>query len=355
MFNGRCGEAFFLAALFRATREEKFRGGAIDILGPLESRLTAGAGRELLEEVGFGLSGLGSMIYALVWTSRLLDRGSLLEAAAKASEAYTRETIKGDDRFEVFWGTAGGIPGLLALQRATGSDVAMNAALACADHLLSHRVTDPETGNRVWGSRTTREPRAGFAHGSTGIAHMLLQVFEATGFPRFYDAAMEVFDFERALYREEINDWPDHRDQPSERVLPRWCHGAIGVGFSRLAALRVSPPRDQKRVLSDIEAVVRKVLSAPFGGLDNLCCGSLGRIDFLVQAGGVLGELELLHRARDLAGGLAEHVQCQGYHPVDSGGPPHRQPGLWQGLAGIGYTFLRLSQPTESPCILMLS
>ena len=65
-------------------------------------------------------------------------------------------------------GTAGCLAALLSLQKCQPSDVVMNAAIQCGEHLLATAKPMPEViGWLTIGSAT---PLAGFSHGCSGIA-----------------------------------------------------------------------------------------------------------------------------------------------------------------------------------------
>jgi len=358
LFNGRVGDAFFLAALHAATGDEEMRGAALRVVAPLRGRIRAGGGPEaLLAETGYGLTGTGSMLYALVRMAGFLDVPAMLDEARTLAAVFTPDAIARDQKLEMFWGTAGTIPGLLALAAADPAGAArwVDAAVRCADHLVAKRQADPETGLRAWpGGRGELE--TGFAHGSSGVAHALLEVFRRTGECRFYDAAVESFAFERALFLEDVMDWPDSRSEPG-KMIGSWCHGGPGIGLSRLAALDGLRREDEHGVVGDLFLALEKAGQRKKGGVDNLCCGHFGRVDFLLETARRLGNPSLEEQARALAGQRLRGTRERGFRlpEHDAAGDEHMRTGLWQGVPGIGYALLRLEDPARFPCILLLA
>ncbi|HEX8674264.1 MAG TPA: lanthionine synthetase LanC family protein [Longimicrobium sp.] len=354
IFNGRVGEALFLAALHAATGDAEMRAAALRAVGPLRARCAAPGGPQgLLAEVGYGLTGVGSMVYALVRMAGFLDEPALLDDARALAAVLTPDAITLDRKYEVFWGTAGAALGLLALAGAEHDGGRwVDAAALCAAHLVESRVTDAETGLRSWPT-SGDVPNTGFAHGSSGIAHALLEVHRRTGEERFRAAALETFAWERTLFREHLMDWPDNRDQPDERVMSSWCHGATGVGLSRLAVLDSMRPEEEEELVSDLFLAIKRTRQRLLFGTDNLCCGTFGRMDFLLEAGIRLGNpaprdqaLAAARRRLGDAGGLRRVVYDTGEH-MDTG--------LWQGISGAGYQLLRLADPERFPSILLLA
>ncbi|MBV9774292.1 MAG: hypothetical protein JO040_10105 [Gemmatimonadetes bacterium] len=356
IFNGRIGDALFLAALHAATGDPEMRAAALRVAAPLRARVATAEGREeLLGEIGYGLTGVGSVVYAWVRMAGFLDDPGLVDDARALAGVLTPESVARDRKYEVFWGAGGAIPGLLALAAATGEERWVAAAADCAEHLVAHRAPDPETGLRGWVTSGST-PETGFAHGSSGIAYALLQVHRHTGEERYREAAMETFAFERALFREHLMDWPDNREQPDERVMTSWCHGAPGVGLSRLGALGDLRGDEEGDVVGDLFWALKKTSQYLTRSPDNLCCGNFGRMDFLLEAGRRLGNPSLEQQARAAA---RQRVRFAGEHgfvtPNHGADGEHMKTGLWQGVSGIGYQLLRLGDPDRFPSLLLLA
>src|SRR5581483_159266 len=117
-------------------------------------------------------------------------------------------------------------------------DELVDSARQCGQHLLAMR--SGVEGQRAW-RNFARLPLTGFAHGAAGIAIALLKLSRVTGITEFGDAAIEAFAYERGLFDSTYSNWPDLRDSVIGAGQPgfstSWCHGAPGIGFSRLMAM----------------------------------------------------------------------------------------------------------------------
>ena len=77
-------------------------------------------------------------------------------------------------------------------------------------------------------------------------------------------------------------------------------------------------------------------------------------------AGNVLGRLHLTVHARHLATQLLARAAVSGFrfqphdHPTDLPDRPENNSSLFLGLAGVGYTLLRLNYPDLFPSVLLL-
>jgi lantibiotic modifying enzyme len=85
---------------------------------------------------------------------------------------------------------------------------------------------------------------------------------------------------------------------------------------------------------------------------DVLCCGAMGRIDLLVSASRALGRPELRDDARTIAAESMRSATGCGSYELDL--PVELAPGLFQGIAGIGYELLRMVDPDAIPSVLQL-
>ena len=86
--------------------------------------------------------------------------------------------------------------------------------------------------------------------------------------------------------------------------------------------------------------------------LDHLCCGNLGRTDFLLTAGLRLGRPELTGLARDRAATVLARSEARSGFTWLSG-DDSINPSLFQGIAGIAYQLLRLAKPAALPSVLL--
>jgi lantibiotic modifying enzyme len=353
IFNGRIGEALFFAALYQATGDAGHADAALRASATLRGILRdEGGPARLTGEIGVGLTGMGSIIYALVRASEFLQMPELMTDARLAARGITLAAIRADRVNDVFSGTAGALLGLLSLTGA-GDESILELGLACGDALLQRRTPDPATGLRAWATLEP-EPWTGFAHGSSGIAASMLALDGHVGDSQYSKAALEAFAFERTLMRPERGDWPDSRSAtPGMAVQTSWCHGSPGIALSRLRALEHLTDEDEGTlVLDDLDYALTSTCEQPLHLMDNLCCGNFGRADIVLEASLLLENESLEAHARNLADSCLERAERSGFGlPIYSEGP-HVRPGLWQGLAGIGYSLLRLDQPARFPCLL---
>ena len=88
-------------------------------------------------------------------------------------------------------------------------------------------------------------------------------------------------EYERELYAPQYKNWPDLRRSTSNFDSCRWCHGATGIGISRLGIFKAT---GDDNFLPEAVIAVETTLADGLGSTDDLCCGTAGKVDYLLEA-----------------------------------------------------------------------
>ncbi|MFF3437075.1 type 2 lanthipeptide synthetase LanM family protein [Streptosporangium sp. NPDC002721] len=354
LYGGYPGVALFLAQCAAVTGEERYADLARRAVAPL-ARL---ADDPPEEGVMGAFTGLGGVAYTLTHLAALLDDPVLARPVEDLVEACAKAAGQ-DEALDVIVGGAGTLATMLAIHQVTGSPAAWRAAEACAERLLATAV--PTGAGVAWHTPMSGErPLTGFSHGAGGIGWALRRYAEAGGDPRARDTALAAFAYESEHYRPDLRGWPDYRQgQGGDDMLHAWCHGAPGIGLSRIGGpapehLDRTPDQHPDRTPDqhpdrDLDRAL--AAEAARGPMTNhsLCHGELGNLELLVQLRHRPEAAELLAtRTAHLLDDLAR----RGPRCGAPGAAP--TPGLMNGLAGIGYGLLRLALPDRVPSVLLL-
>ena len=350
-YDGLCGVAVFLAAVQKLVGEPDLAALARSALATVTREAVRPDYVRVLFEPGIGAAtGQSSVIYALVRASEFLGEEEWLHHARPFAEMLDAEHITSDRRFDLISGAAGAVLALVALYRATRLPEALDKATLCGEHLLQHRSASRQ-GLRAW-KTLGEEMLTGFSHGAAGIAYALLKLYEATGKSSFREAAVEAEAYETSVFMPEVSNWPDFRVPPTEQGyahMTSWCHGAPGIALSRLAAL---PILDIPEVRQDISHGLQATRIAGNEMLDTLCCGAMGRVETLVVAAKMLGDPAYLQHAQEMASSILRRSQREGSYALGWKKAPYLA-SFHQGMAGIGYEYLRLAAPAALPSLLL--
>lgn len=344
LYNGACGISLFLAAHAAASGSslsaETALAGVAHLRRTLKGRNCARAARSF--GVG-GAAGLGSIVYAFAVMSQLLRDADLLAEAQDAARLTTDELIAADKQLDVIGGSAGGILGLLRLYRDTRSAHVLERAIRCGEHLLAQPRLGPE-GRGSWiGQGFGSRPLNGMSHGAAGFAYALAALAAATKREDFAQASAQCIAFENASYSSEESNWPDFRSGENPAWPCQWCHGAPGIGLARIGTLRRGGI-DAKLLCNDVGNAVEAVKRCTPQRLDTLCCGALGGIELLCEAGSLLRRSDLSELAEKRLLAVVKTAASTGDYAWNSGSRQFNL-GLFRGLAGVGYTLLRQTNP----------
>lgn len=357
LYRGRPGVAFFLAALAKATGQPRFGDLARSALYGLRIQLaeTDFMGRlRIAKELGLGGAfGIGSAIYALVRVGQFLGDDAYLKDAYYVADLLSAAQINVDQNLDIMAGSAGTILGLLALYEMERHGGILEKAIVCGEHLLKTRTVQP-TGYRSWLTAPHGPALTGFSHGAAGIAYALLRLYAHASDARYLDAASEAIAYENSVFDPEISNWPDYRAPIGEKYYSAsWCHGAPGIGLARLGGLS---NLDTPGIRQDIESALRATRQtlSQSQGLDHLCCGTMGRIDLLLEAPFHCQELEESNTVFQFVSELLHEADRRGHYDLYADLPAKAfNPGLFQGVSGIGYQLLRIAHPDQFSSVLL--
>ena len=359
LYNGVLGVALFLAYAGRILEEEGFTELSRLVIDGVRERLNAyKADSAAVAAPGLfvgGYAGLGGAIYALAHLGTLWRDQSLV-AEAESLVEFLPPLIDADESLDIMSGSAGCILNLLALYCCSPSESTLRVARMCGDKLVE-RASQVEAGAVAWPNPLAVRPLTGFSHGAAGIAYALLELARVTGDERYRQTASAAFDYERGVFSPEAGNWPDFRTESIDEAagavpyMVTWCHGAPGVGLSRLFALREGG--DDERILREIRDAAETTLRAGFGFNHSTCHGDMGNVEFLFEAGRILGDTKLLEEAEKVLSAILSSVEKRGWICGTPRGT--ETPGLMPGLAGIGFGLLRLAERERVPSMLTLS
>jgi hypothetical protein len=376
LYEGTAGVGLFLAELHAATggRDPEVRRAAE---GALRFALADGT---RLPDGSFGFhGGRVGIAYAAVRGAHLLGVDELrTQAEALLEDMVGKE--QNDRGLDVIAGAAGAIPALLRLPEwGVSAELAVGIARRLGENLME--TAERETGGWAWGTMRGSSIRhlCGYAHGSAGAGHGMLELYRATGDAAYLYGMEQAFLYERRFFSAEASNWPDLRhselgdylyqnrnEELKERLLagnplapqaPRymaaWCHGAPGIGLSRLRAwAELGDPL----YLEEAQAAIvgtRQSLVDPRMNY-SLCHGQGGNAETLVYAAEVLDDPALRDEAAQVAvRGWELHEREGKAWPCGTLGGV-LDPGLLLGESGIGYFFLRLGRP-ETPSVVFVA
>tara|TARA_R110000824_G_scaffold24090_1_gene85331 strand:- start:31248 stop:34037 length:2790 start_codon:yes stop_codon:yes gene_type:complete len=191
----------------------------------------------------------------------------------------------------------------------------------------------------------------GLAHGLSGSILALAQSDTVCDVTK----QSELIDLVDRYLKNIFDDISQHGFMTDARVLNKptpinrsWCHGITGVSLVLSFLQKVDSLADQ---LSGHQITFHKIFSYypsdDRHGVDSYCCGEAGEIDQLITRGNLLGRENDYNLARRRFMNIQnDWIKNQRFQSFLGQSSASLFPGLFQGAAGIGYTGLRLMDPT---------
>jgi lantibiotic biosynthesis protein len=359
LYGGSAGIALVLGELFQRTKEKTFVDAAIAAI----VRTINYINRKQAQDAP--LSFFSGRLGVLYVAHRLASMTDLpwLQRQVGMLLGLTESNLRISQKLDLMGGVAGAIPVLLTLAPALGHPELVEWAIVLGRELCQAAQWDGAAC--AWRSEvspgTPSPPLTGLAHGGSGYAFALLELYSVTGDPEFLKTGRGAFSYEDTLFSSASGNWPDLRPFSSGNEGPRfvtaWCHGAAGIALARLRALATDPAYEEAHekyaragVKNTIESLERMMVQ--WRADTTLCHGILGLCEILALASGPLKDPSLVQLANDIGGKLLKNYGTEGGWPSGTrDGRPN--PSLMLGDAGLIHHFLRMSYPSI-PSILLL-
>jgi len=350
IYNGTGGIALFLSNLYRYTRKNEYLETTE---GAISHALSKASELASICRFSFFTGKLG-LAYISTKIGNDLDESNLIQSGLDQLNEL-RDNFEEEHLTDVISGNASGIPALLGLYEVFKHENILDLAILLGEELI--KTATKESYGFSWDYRansvkSNSNNLTGFSHGAAGIGYSLVELYRVTDESKFLEAAENAFGYENHWFNGEVNNWPDFR---SDAKNPRnksvfiyaiaWCHGAPGIGLSRIRAYDII--KDSKYLL-DSQAALKtsaKFLEEKIGGNEpfdfSLCHGLSGICETLLYANQVFKDSTYKS--------LAERVGLYGINKYESGSSwpcginkAGETPTLMLGLAGIGYFYLQL-------------
>ncbi|MBM7580805.1 type 2 lanthipeptide synthetase LanM family protein [Jeotgalibacillus terrae] len=345
LYNGVGGIALFLTYLSKITKKDVYNDLANKAV---ESILNTPAYSSDFFSAFFGKA---SDIYVLSNFMSLNGENDRIREVIKSRINLIHENISKNDHYDLLGGSAGIIQVLLNAHEQINSTEALLAAKKYGEHLLENKTN---LSNGVgWLDNTSKTCLGGLSHGNSGIAWSLLRLHKMTGEEKFLETALQALNYDRSLYNKNAENWEDLRldSIKNQPYSTSWCHGATGIGLSRLEYLDYL--KKDQLLTNEIDQAITTTEKYGMGRSHSLCHGDLGNSELFLNAGLKLQNQNYVELAQSVGVSVIEEKNKNGYYFTGISNNIEL-PGLFLGLSGIGYQLLRLAEPEIVPSVLTL-
>ncbi|HXQ15254.1 MAG TPA: lanthionine synthetase LanC family protein, partial [Caulobacteraceae bacterium] len=324
LYDGLAGIALVLGGLAARLGEPRFARLAEATLAEALD-LWRGMKRETIAIGAY--DGAAGLAWTLAVLARQSGRRDWLRQAGRIVRVHAGSAAA-DPLRDLISGRAGFLAAGLAVAEITSDEGLVRALRPCALSLALDEL--PAEGD------------AGLAHGRAGIGFALAQFARHDADAGAFERAVALIEDDLAIAVAARAGEGAPEGEADGRTMLAWCRGGVGAA---LALLRLGRP-----AVAETEALVQAV-AADGGAALCPCHGALGVLEFLEAAkgAGFAGAASALDRLRAeiLARVIGGELCADPCHRIEA-------PGLMMGLAGTGWSLLRVLDPARFPSVLTL-
>ncbi len=374
IYSGGSGIVIFLLELYKITKLEKYLDHAKKAMQWVDWYYV-----ENHSPYNYAfLTGPMGACYAFLKLYKVTNEKKYLHKALKHIQGYSN-SLKFDNRSRPLCylnGIAGAIIGLLYLFDVE-KDPSLYKAITESAQILIKEAKYAKLG-LYWDQSYDKitfqtEPLCGFSHGSSGIGFLFLELGHYFQNSDYFYIADQAFAYDNSKYDKNINNWPcafiemsqEHKIKTYENLfksgniktfyetldLNKWCHGAAGIGLTRVNAYRYLK---NERYEKDIQNALKKTLQTRLPS-SCLCHGNCGNAELFIEYYLLTKDIQYLKYAEKVAEETIIQRRIYGKYILGVDNKlvdESEDPGLFMGLAGIGYFMLRVSYPESVESIL---
>ncbi|MGV8018377.1 MAG: lanthionine synthetase LanC family protein [Ignavibacteria bacterium] len=371
IYSGVAGIAYFYLALFKVTQNEKY----LDVC------------KNAMKWTVKYCDNNETVMYSFI-TGRMGIPYVLLKLSSYCGDNFNESVFKivkespifldsSNSSCEYLNGVGGMIVSLIHMYDMAKEDLFLKYIDSYTRHIIDNARYN-ENGMHWDRSNQIIRSLTGFSHGSAGIGFVFLELYNYFRNNEFRLLAEQAFKHENAFFDEKHGNWKDLRKgmytdpdknkhknsfynkefdfftKPSS--MNAWCHGAAGIGLSRLRAAELTNNPVYKR---DLDFCIRKVLDDfhdDYCGNKSytLCHGLFGNLDFLNDALSFVNEPDYKQEYSNIIHSVLNNLDTKNKYisGLASFAGAEEDLSLFNGNAGIGYFFLRLADSSNTESIL---
>lgn len=284
-------------------------------------------------------NGEASIVYTyliLYWYSR--DK-KYLQYAIEHSEILEQVSCS-DKNVDLVDGKAGAVYTFCQLYKVTLDEKFLQKAQYIAVDIIK---SSENIGEGIgWKQKNGNPPLLGMAHGNAGIMVALLLLFSLTHNEKYYKIFQKALIYEHQNYDSNKGEWRDFRDGASDLLESpiAWCHGSGGIFLSRMLFCKMElKEAELKLCVEEADKALKYAEKHKAREGLCLCHGECGN--------------NLIFNKFDCDKTDRKYRKIEDYNQGTILAREWYNPGLMNGLAGIGY-YLLMCLPGMKDYIILL-
>ncbi|TXR75971.1 type 2 lanthipeptide synthetase LanM family protein [Bacillus sp. BF9-10] len=334
LYNGSLGIVLFLGILAKETNDEKYKKYAVAGLNYIENKL---AHTKLQSTSAF--SGYSSLSYVYAYLGKIWSDQKLIHQSREYINKIDSLLIKNETTYDFVGGLSGSLLVLVRLYEEFNFTELKPICDLIAQKLLNQASNQIKTNTLL----------TGLAHGASGYAWPLLEYAYKMDQNHLLNDILAILNYENSKVNDNQDNWLDLRENESFDAPAFWCHGAGGIGISRLMMSQII---ENTNINGDLQKCINVLMTKGFGTSNTLCHGDFGNLDFLLTYAQVTKNNEYIKISREIGRHVLKQKEENGQWNLDQHGDVNIL-GFMIGISGIGFELLRLNNP-NIPSVLSL-
>lgn len=230
-YDGLLGIALFFVHLYSETKDEKYKDACLSIIHTIEAM-------DIKEENGHAhslYSGLGGKVYVYYYVGKLLEDENIIGLYTENLKIYLhQEFSKSKFIHDIISGPISLVGFIQKYCPEQYRDVANTFLEELGEAIM--RCTVTKQSGKAWNTMSDHEPLLGYAHGTSGYIHALLELYDKSKNSKYLDTVLEAREYENMHFNYFLKNWPDLRklENGTTGYMQAWCHGSPGILLARL-------------------------------------------------------------------------------------------------------------------------
>lgn len=305
----------------------------------------------IMPSESIGMTGLSGTIKTMIMAGKALKCAAYEKCAIDIMELELKLSLKDNNQISYYSGLAGALHILSREDKLRGSEYYYEIIDTISKELLKRQTLDTKYGIKGWDTLGKNYPISGLGNGVAGVGLALASAYSVIRSDELLYAYKDAFELEDKMFSEKLNNWPDFRKSPvADSSINGYCSGAPGIGSAYISLCKINI-HDYENML---ELAIDSVLSSNMHTRDHYCCGNASTIEFLFDAGKLLGRKDLIYEAHDRLERVCRIKAQKGEFSFMTSKYLNYSPlGLLEGISGLGHVLLKADNPELGNLILL--
>lgn len=338
-YDGLLGVLFTLGYLYKETQDAKYLKTCHKIANTIET--IKPDSDNMIHSL---YSGFGGKMFVYFHLSTILNDEKFYSLHEKYFEKVIQSPVKSEIT-DIITGPIALVAHLVQMYNVSKKPEIAEFLMNVKKYIFASKIEIDKVGV-AWPTMGKNPPLIGYAHGTSGFVHALLELYYFEKDESIHSLIEDVFKYEDYHFNSFYKNWPDLRLNEQGKppgYMQAWCHGSPGIVLTRTLYDYIFK-KELSPLSKEIVENLKKENTNKMNQMSSfcLCHGIAGNSEvfFLVNNLGLLNENEELKRVADF--GISQYINNHLDFPSGTLNQKHT-PSLMIGDSGIVHFYLRMN------------